>query len=264
MAQIIGTIIQQYGALGIIILFLAGVVYFILEDRKNNWGGKLKTLCDKMDNLDIKIGLVEDKLSARMDIVESKVDNLPEDSKNLMQAAAKQQTVNLMSSNSLGGKISKVLKSFCHRINCDHIFLGSFHNGTTDLRGLHYCKFDILIDEFANPLNLQPNDIDFQPLYKDENIMAYGDLPYKMIHMDSIIINVDDENNTLFNLSDTMYRRCKSRDIKSIGFAVIRDIEDYPIGFIGCVSYVNCAQGMNDTELRECAHEIENIYNIHE
>ena len=135
--------------------------------------------------------------------------------------------------------------------------MGAFHNGTVDLRGIHFCKFDILIDEFRDPLRLYETDIDFQSLYKDENILAYGDLPYTLTHVESVVFNLDQD--TLLDLSDTLYRRCKSRGIKTIAFAYVRDQQNNPVGFVGCVNFTD--DNIDESQLRNCAKEIENIYN---
>lgn len=258
MGSVIQTIIEQYGILGVLIALLGLVVYLIWGDRKNNWGSKIDRMCDKVDSVESKIVTVENKLSTRMDSFEDKLANLHSEGRANDRIEAKHQTLSIMK-NHWGGKISKTLRYFCDRINADHVFMGSFHNGTTDLRGLHYCKFDILIDEFKDPLHLHENDTDFQPLYKDVNIMAYGELPYKMTHLGATVFNVDE---TLLELSDTLYRRCKSRDIKSIAFVCVRDCEDCPVGFIGCVNYDG--REMNTVELDACAKAIENIYMTNE
>lgn len=258
MEGIVNTLLQQYGIYGILLIMMIILGYLIYGDRKNNWGSKIDHISNKIEGMDSKIEWIETKLSDRMDTVEQKLVTVHSDIKVEERNIARDQSINVMN-NGQGGKLSKILRYYCSRINCDHIFMGSFHNGTTDLRGLHYCKFDILIDEFINPLKLHDNDTDFQPLYKDENVIAYGDLPYKMTHVDAVILNIDKDAETLLDLSDTIYRRCKSRDIKSIGFICIHDSEGYVSGFIGCVTYDD--KEMNIDDLKACAHEIENIYN---
>lgn len=255
MGEVVNTILQQYGMVGILIVLIACLSYLIYGDRKNNWGQKIDNLGAKIDNMESKIDWVETRMSARVSAVEDKITNSHEIAAASEHEEAKKQTLNIMSTGQ-GGKLSKILRYYCKRINCNHIFLGGFHNGTTDLRGLHYCKFDILIDEFADPLHIHPNDTDFQPLYKDENVIAYGDLPYKLTHVDSTVFDVEDP--TFFEMSDTLYRRCKSRDIKKIGFAIIRDNDGFPTGFIGCISFDD--QEMLQEDMKACAHEIENIY----
>ena len=256
--NIINTILQQYGIYGLLIITLAMIIYMIWGDRKNNWGVKIDTIADRVESVGSRLELTESKLANRIENIEQKLVSSHMIAKENENYLTKVQTTNVISKG-YGGKLSKVLREYCSKINCDHICMGVFHNGTTDLRGIHYCKFDVLIDEYKNPLKLHPNDTDFQPYYKDENVMAYGDLPYNMTHVDAAVLNVDDPDHTLFELSDTLYRRCKSRDVKQIGFACVRDKEGYIAGFVGCVSYTDSP--VNTELFKMCAKEIENIYN---
>lgn len=258
MENIINTIIQQYGLYGLLIIMLAMVSYMIWGDRKNNWGSKMDTISDRIESMGSRLELTESKLTNRIEKIEEKIINSHRLAKENETFLTKVQTTDVILKG-IGGKLSKILREYCKNINCDHIFMGMFHNGTTDLRGLHYCKFDVLLDEYRDPLKLHPNDTDFQPYYKDENVMAYGDLPYTMTHLDAAILKIDDPNNTLFELSDTLYRRCKSRDVKQIGFACVRDKDGYMSGFIGCISYNE--DPVHIDFLKACAKEVENIYN---
>lgn len=255
MENALDVILNHYGIYGIILVLIAALIYLIFNDRKNNWGNKIDLIGDKIENMNNKIVWVEEKLTEKITLVEKKVISTQKNLESKKQQEAKIQSFNIMN-NGHGGKLSKVLRQYCQKIKCDHVFMGLFHNGITDLRGIHYCKFDIIIDEFSDPLKLHANDVDFQPLYKDENIIAYGDLPYKMTHIEAAIFDTKSEK--LLNLSDTLYRRCKSRDIKHIGFAGLRDKDGYIIGFIGCVSYTD--KKPIEQELLLCAREIENIY----
>lgn len=255
MENAVDILLNQYGIYGIILILITAFIYLIFNDRKNGWGNKIDFIGDKIENINNKIEWVEEKLTEKIDTIERKVMTTQKELKNKELQEARVQSFNIMHDRH-GGKLSKILRQYCQKINCDHVFMGLFHNGVTDLRGLHYCKFDIIIDEFSDPLKLHLNDTDFQPLYKDENIIAYGDLPYQMTHIDTAIFDL--KSKKLLNLSDTLYRRCKSRDIKYIGFAGLRDKNGYVIGFIGCVSYTD--EKPIEQNLLLCAHEIENIY----
>lgn len=259
MGEALNTILEQYGIYGVLIVMLFIFGYLIYNDRKNNWGNKIDKLGMKIDNTNDKIEILETKVDTRISAIETKVDNMPAITQKYENSVAKKNTLEIITKG-WGGKLSKVLKYHCKNIGCDHIFLSTFHNGTVDIRGMHYCKFDILIDEFADALHWHPNDVDFQPLYKDENILAYGDLPVTMQHIDAVILNVEDEKNTLLELSDIVYRRCKSRGITSIGLAGIHDKEGIMIGFVGCVAYDN--KQMDLENLKACVHEVENIYEL--
>lgn len=256
MENIINTILSQYGVCGLLIITFVAMIYLIICDRKNNWGNKIDLINDKLESMDSKIEWVEEKMSDKISVMEEKIISTHISIRQEEKKEAKKQTINVMGTGQ-GGQLSRVLRSYCCEIGCDHIFMGLFHNGTTDLRGLHYCKFDVIIDEFSDPLKLHCNDIDFQPLYKDENVIAYGDLPYMMVHVGSTIFDL--EQNDLFELSDTLYRRCKSRDVKKLGLACLYDDDECTIGFVGCVSYTD--HPLDLSKLKLCARDIEKIYN---
>jgi len=264
MDSVFSEIITRYGILGIVIILLAGVGYLIWQDRKNNWGGKLTTLetnlGSKFDNTDRKIDLVEQKLDHRIDSVEKQMDEIGkktyETSAEVARHHAKQQAIDIMH-NGIAGKIAKSLRCSCSIIGCDHLFMGTFHNGTTDLRGIHFCKFDIVMDEFADPIHLHKKDTDYAPLYKDENVVAYGDLPYTLMKTGGIVFDITEKGGDLLDLSDTIYRRCVGRDVKQIGFAPLYDKDGSPIGFIGAVSFKKGT--MHQERLKELSKSIENL-----
>lgn len=262
------TIIQTYGIFGLLFLLMIGVCYLIWGDRKNKWGAKIDTLQGSVKNLDNKIDLTDEKMANRINNLDGKIDSLDVrvdgleskiDFNGSYQEHIKEvqeQATGLMLKG-LGGKLSQVLKKHCSSSDCDHIFLGSFHNGTSDLRGTHYCRFDILIDEFRDPLHLRKNDVEFHPLYQDENVLAYGNMPHAVVHAGKYCFDL--ENQVLFDSCDILYRRCKSRDIKQLAFCILYDKDSSPMGFVGAVSYIKREINMKDLEL--CAREIENIYN---
>lgn len=258
MSDLFNSIFQNYGIYGILLILLGVLVYMVWDLKKKGWLPKIEILGKKIDNVESKIDLVEEKISNRVDLIEEKISKKRTEHTEAIKEAAREQTLSAITQGQ-GGRLSKTLRSYCKDVNCDHIFLGGFHNGTLDLRGLHYCKFDILIDEFLDPLHLQDNDTDFRPLYKDENVIAYGDLPYLLTHVNAAVFYKGKDSETLFDLSDIIYRRIKSRDVKSFGITCIKDQNNRPFGFIGCVNYDD--KHINDNELIKCAQEIENIYN---
>lgn len=254
MSEVIVSIISTYGIWGLILLLVAGVAYLVWKERQNNWGGQIEKLGDKMDLMEDRIELIQDNVNSRIAEVEERVINVNKNIRNEAKNEAKTQSIKMMTRGQ-SGRLSRILREYCHYINCDHIFIGGFHNGTIDLRGVHFCKFDILIDEFFDPKNLQPQDEDFQPLYKDANIITYGDLSQKISHLEEpLILSIDN----LYDLSDTLYRRCKGRDIKSLAFLGIRDEDGVIFGFIGCVNYDD--KKFNDIFIEKCAREIEGVY----
>ncbi len=258
MTEIIKTIIEQYGIYGLLLIAIVVLGYMIWGDRKNNWGKKIDNVCTKIDSLDTKIESVETTLDRRIDIIEVKVSDAIKNTKKEDLDVVRTQSHEIISTRQ-GGKLSKLLRSYCDRVNCDHIFLGSFHNGTADLRGIHYCKFDIILDEFRDPMHLEDNDCEFSSLYKDENVIIYGDLPHSIARVGAAVLNVNDKNNTLLDMSDVIYRRCVGRGVKSIGFSAVSDKDDNIIGFVGCITYKD--KSINLEELKSCSQAVEYIYN---
>lgn len=264
MSNLANTIVEQFGLYGILLIAISILGYLIWGDRKNNWGQKIKNLEENVNYMGNQLEKIQDSLDKKTDKLESNIYHLEDNIKHLIREHSNPgikevriETNNIMTSGK-GGKISKILREYCSKINCDHIFLGSFHNSITDLRGIHYCKFDIIIDEYRDPLRLHPNDNDFRLLYKDENIMTYGDLPYACAKTNGVIIKVDDDQHTLLELSNTVYRRCSGREIKYIGFVPIKNESDDIIGFIGCISY---SGEPVESELKNCSKLVELIYN---
>lgn len=151
-----------------------------------------------------------------------------------------------------GPKIQKILRDNFGGTHCDHLFVGEFHNGSTDVTGIPYMKFDIIY-EHVGP-EYHGNDIFLNRLYENEHILTHDQLPDLLFRNYSLCYNI----NELKDIDEHLYLRMKSRDMKSIALCLICDINYKPIAFIGGVSFSD--KKINITELNKCANDIEKIY----
>lgn len=219
----------------------------------------IDTINNKFDRTDeelehLAVGI--NRVDERVDEMEDKMHRCYEESRNHELQEAKKQT-NRVLLKSKGGLLTKSLRRWCNVMNADHVYLAQFHNGTTDLRGIHFVKFDIITDEFADPLHLAEGDREFTPLYRNQYIVTYGDIAYTMCHVPAAVFDVDSEE--FLDQSDALYRRMKAIGINQAGFAMIRDNDCEPIGWLGAVSFGD--KKIDCDSLEKAAREVENIFN---
>ena len=161
----------------------------------------------------------------------------------------------------LGQHIHTSLRNFCNRINADHIFVGSFHNGNESITGIPYYKFDIIAERFAK--NKVEDDIEFAFMYKDADLLRHDLLPSEVIQQGLVHYVIDeDENSYLEEVDDIIYRRMLGRGIKQLALSLLHDPTGMPSGFVGCVRYDYNEIDMH--ELKECGKELEHIYELNE
>ena len=161
----------------------------------------------------------------------------------------------------LGPNIHASLRTFCNRINTDHIFVGSFHNGNESITGIPYYKFDIIAERFAK--NKVDDDIEFAFMYKDADLLRHDLLPSEVVQQGTVHYTIDEnENSYLEEVDDIIYRRMVGRGIKQLAISLLHDPTGMPSGFVGCVKYNYDEMDIN--ELRECGRELENIYALNE
>jgi hypothetical protein len=162
----------------------------------------------------------------------------------------------------LGPQLHKVLNNFRSRINCDHIFIGSFHNGNESITGIPYYKFDIIAERFRP--DKVDRDIEFAPMYKDHDLLRHDLLPSEVVQMGVVHYIIDqDGNSNLEDVDDIVYRRMIGRDVKQLAIALLSDPNNgTPSGFVGCVKY-NYDE-INLMELKECSIELERMYETNE
>ncbi len=233
---------------------------------KTNADDNKKQLIESIEKLNKRIDKTDDDLTQMDDIikkVDKRVDDIEDnmhkcyvESRNHELQEAKKQTSRVLLK-SKGGLLSKSLRRWCNAMNADHVYIAQFHNGTTDLRGIHFVKFDVITDEFADPLHIAEGDREFTPLYHNQYIVAYGDIAYTMCHVSAAVFDVDSEE--FLDQSDALYRRMKTIGVYQTGFAMIRDNEGEPIGWLGAVSYRD--KKIDCESLEKAARDVENIFN---
>jgi hypothetical protein len=142
-------------------------------------------------------------------------------------------------------------------MNAHHIFLGSFHNGTTNISGIPYCKFDLIAERFS-PDEVE-RDIEYAFIYKDADILRHDKLPITVLNEGMVHYIIDpDGTSKLADIDDVIYRRMVGRDIKQLAVHITRDGSGKPSGFVGCTRYDY--DDINLHELQSCARELEIIY----
>lgn len=277
MENVVLYIMQEWGLLGIMTV---GLVYIIYDNWKNNRrrqddSKELKTdiknhvteqiqiVDKKIDIVDHKVDGVESTLNDRIDILSKRIDSLPEDSvaatlhqRNIDNDTHIKQIQDVML---LGEDLYKTMKSHISLINADHLFIGSFHNGNSNLSGIPFCKFDIISECFSD--NMVAHDHEFAPVYKDSDILRYGSLFSVIFQNQMMKFTVDpDGENTLSKYEDIIWRRMYGLGIKQMAVCILKDPDNIPSGFLGVVRYDMEEIDMN--ALRLCSKELERIYSV--
>lgn len=273
MDAIIVEIIKNWGLMGAILVGLCWIIYDNWKSnksRKSESDSVKKHVSDEIGILDKKIDLVDHKvdgiesnLNDRIDNLSDRVDDIPqvaigaawarvdEDNK-----AHLKQITDLML---LGGEIHKTLKTYTKLINTDHIFIGSFHNGNSNLSGIPFCKFDIISECYCDDKVL--HDHEFAPVYKDSDILRYGSLFSAVLQSDHMLFSVIPGGvNDLCQYEDIIWRRMSGMGIKQLAVKILKDPDGIPSGFVGAVRYDQDEMDMK--YLVQCGMELERIYSI--
>ena len=155
-------------------------------------------------------------------------------------------------------KLHRILKLYRERIGCDHIFMGTFHNGSTSISGIPYCKFDIIAEKFKPGKN--NNDLrEYTVIYKNSDILVHDNLPVVISQEDYVYFKINEDGSSeLEEIDDILYRRCLKYGIKQFAINLLRDENMNPVGFVGCVDFDYDI--LNFKELNNCAKELEEIY----
>ena len=278
MEGIVSEIITQWGTLGVLILFAIWIIYSGIKDGfksgkkgdnqkssqidsgtllMNKISDQIDRLEDKVDRLDIN----SNNINNRLIVVETKIANQPQV---FAQHMSKIQMDNVAAHNKmiedqmkLGPELHKILGEYKDKMKAHHIFLGSFHNGTTSLSGIPYCKFDLIAEKFS-PEDVE-RDIEYAFIYKDTDILRHNKLPITLLNESMVHYVIDeDKNSELSDVDDVIYRRMVGRDIKQLAIHITRDEKGKPSGFVGCTRYDY--EDLDLSELKTCAKELELIY----
>ena len=162
MGAVLVEIISQFGVLGLI---LAGIIYLIvnaLKNKKKNLvsSKKLDESIDKLeghvdkkiDDVNTRIDLVNDKVDTQYELLNKRIDAGPKAFMDKMDERKKEDDKEhfnkIIEQFTQAPKLHRILKLYRERIGCDHIFFGTFHNGSTSISGIPYCKFDIVAEKF--------------------------------------------------------------------------------------------------------------------
>lgn len=274
MDTIISQFIAEWGTLGVV-LFAIG--WMLWDNRKSNkaknaqnnetltavkgLGGKIDNLQDKINLVDQKVDDFKDQVDAKIELLEDKVEQVPttqmtrlEDREDKKQKAHLKQLDDLMK---LGPKLHRIIQTANINIGGDHIFVGSFHNGNSSLSGIPYYKFDIIAERFS-PVKVQ-QDCEFAHMYKDSDILRFDMLPILLEQQNIISFKVPAEGDIeLANFDDIIWRRMRGRGIRQIALRITRDSKGTPSGFVGVVKY-----DLNEMKLEyleSCGRDLEEIY----
>lgn len=274
MESIISQFITEWGTFGLMIFLIGYFVYDSWKTQKTRKDNNTKAIdavqkvADKMDNLDMKISIVNDKVDivtdnfdTRIDKLEKTVNDLPQLHLEELQALAlKQQeehTKIMLDLLRLGPDLHTVLKVYNEKINGDHIFIGSFHNGNKSITGIPYYKFDIIAERFKS--NIVEQDCEFAHMYKDADILRFDRLPILLVQKGILHFTVPEKGvPELSEVDDIIWRRMKGRGIRQIALKILRDKSNTPSGFVGVVKYD--FEEMNIDMLDICGKELEANY----
>lgn len=274
MESIISQVIAEWGTFGLILILIAYLVYDSWKSTKNRKDNNEKAInavskvADKVDNLDMKISIVNDKVDDvseifdnRIDKLEKTVNDLPQLHLEELQAlTVKQQeehTKMMLDLLRLGPNLHNVLREYNDKINGDHIFIGSFHNGNKSITGIPYYKFDIIAERFKTDIVEQ--DCEFAHMYKDADILRFDRLPILLVQKSILHFTVPEEGTPeLAELDDIIWRRMKGRGIRQIALRILRDKSNTPSGFVGVVKYN--FEELNIDMLDICGKELEANY----
>lgn len=274
MESIISQVIAEWGTFGLILILIAYLVYDSWKSTKNRKDNNEKAInavskvADKVDNLDMKISIVNDKVDDvseifdnRIDKLEKTVNDLPQLHLEELQAlTVKQQaehTKMMLDLLRLGPNLHNVLREYNDKINGDHIFIGSFHNGNKSITGIPYYKFDIIAERFKTDIVEQ--DCEFAHMYKDADILRFDRLPILLVQKSILHFTVPEEGTPeLAELDDIIWRRMKGRGIRQIALRILRDKSNTPSGFVGVVKYD--FEELNIDMLDICGKELEANY----
>lgn len=256
-------LVTELGSFGLLLGLAGWIIYDYVKNSPKATKEKeeFKKMFDNCIN-DIKtsIGAIDKRVDG-LELSIQTIKNSPTQSVVLNHAKNEDHTKQFLDRLKLGPQIHKTLNTFRTRINADHIFIGSFHNGNESLTGIPYYKFDIIAEKFKT--NKVERDIEFAFMYKDADLLRHDLLPTKVVQEGCVYYTIDEDGNSeLADVDDIIYRRMVGRDIKQLAVSLLRDPSGTPSGFVGCVKYDY--DPIDVKELQECGSELENVYSINE
>lgn len=297
MDQVISELISTWGTFGLIIVVAGFIIYDKIIKKDNSPAPKeakddglytkndmiyesLKDIKDSLEtnvlvinsninhlkeNVYEKIDNLDESVDEKLAYMESRINNIPIDEvKKIIESdkhkkeedkeAHKKAWNDLVR---LGDKIHDTLIEYTKSINCQHLFVGSFHNGSKSLTGVPYLKLDI-IREVYHPNDFHDLDHDFAPIYKDCDLTLLGKLPKMLAQNKLLYFSVSDYNSEMLKYDQIIARRMLGLGIKQIALHVTTE-DNKPSGFIGCIRYDD--NKMDIESLKLCVKELELIHN---
>ena len=250
-------LVTELGSFGLLLGLAGWIIYDYIKNKGNrsdsrNIDDNIIEIKKSVNTLNVKVASLEDS------IIEIKTNSLNGHQSQTKDSHSKQFLDRLK----LGPQIHRSLNNFCNRINADHVFVGSFHNGNESINGIPYYKFDIIAERFCK--NKVEDDIEFASMYKDIDLLRHDLLPSEVVQQGLVHYTIyDDKENELEEVDDIIYRRMVGRGIRQLAISLLHDpTTGMPSGFIGCVKYNYDNIDLN--ELRECCRELEEIYESNE
>lgn len=251
-------IVTELGSFGLLLAIAGWIIYNYIKDNSKSSKSDIKyelkdVIKESVSDIQRTIKVIGDRVSA---LEQSFNNTIPADV-HVKPSHPKQFLDRLK----LGPQLHKTLNTFRTRINADHIFIGSFHNGNESITGIPYYKFDIIAERFR-PDKVE-RDIEFAFMYKDADLLRHDLLPSEVVQRGVVhyVINEDGSSN-LADIDDIIYRRMVGRNIKQLAISLLRDPDGTPSGFVGCVRYDY--DNIDLQELKDCGIELENVYAINE
>ena len=263
----IASLVTEVGSFGVLLALAAFIIYnhFKTDTKKDNTLNELKATLESntaeikgsIKGLDNRISNLERNVTNDMSLINKRMDDIECDNNKVLTAEKHPHTKQFADRLKLGPQLHKSLNNFRSRINADHIFIGSFHNGNQSLTGIPYYKFDIIAERFRP--DKVTRDLEFAFMYKDADLLRHDLLPQEVVQNTTVHYIIEkDGSSTLSEIDDIIYRRMVGRDIKQLAISLLRDPDGTPSGFVGCVRYDY--EKIDLSELRECGMELEQIY----
>lgn len=263
MNEIINEVIVQWGLTGLLML-AAG--YIIWDNYKANkkykkelekqFQEKLQSAATTSDinstltSIQTKIEILDsnhqdfvDSINERLTDIEDKLNGGSDENKRL-EAIMK-----------ISPAIYNLIRSHIEDCGADHIGVALLHNGSYNVCGVPFLKFDIVAEKFF-PLR-NPQDAELAPLYKNEDIMLHNQLPAAVVQNPRVIFDID-VHCRLEQIDTTLYRKVLARGIKQLVIEEFTDLHNAANGFV--FAYTFKEEGINVDEFSSLVNNIQEIY----
>ena len=207
-------LVTELGSFGLLLGLAGWIIYDYIKNKNTNKNDIKSTLDASLVDIKASISSISNRVAGLEKTIIDMKSN-PTVVVNNSQTNKAEHSKQFMDRLKLGPNIHKSLRNFCSRVNADHIFVGSFHNGNESITGIPYFKFDIIAERFAK--NKVEDDIEFAFMYKDAELLRHDMLPSEVVQQGVVHYIIDEkENSDLEDIDDIIYRRMVGRDRKSV------------------------------------------------